>query len=70
MPNLAIHPDLLAVLACPDTDRAPLILDPDGASLTCTGCGHRYDIVDGIPVLLLDRGHPAGGHSYEEAGRA
>jgi uncharacterized protein YbaR (Trm112 family) len=54
-------PDLLAVLACPDTDRAPLRPDAGGASLTCTGCGRTYDVVDGIPVLLLDRSYPGAG---------
>jgi uncharacterized protein YbaR (Trm112 family) len=61
MPHQILDPDLLAVLACPDSDHAPLRLDGD--SLTCTGCGRAYDVVDGIPVLLLDQGHPAGGHA-------
>jgi uncharacterized protein len=58
MPTL--DPELLTVLACPDTDRAPLRPDPDGRTLTCTGCGRSYPVEDGIPVLLLDRGQPAG----------
>ncbi|EEP73981.1 hypothetical protein MCAG_04308 [Micromonospora sp. ATCC 39149] len=67
MPDLALDPDLLDVLACPDTDHAPLRAAPDGRTLTCTGCGRVYDVVDGIPVLLLDRGRPSGGATGEDA---
>ncbi|MFI5956159.1 Trm112 family protein [Cryptosporangium sp. NPDC051539] len=52
MPNF--DSTLLSVLACPDTDHAPLL--PTEAGLVCSGCGRRYDVVDGIPVLLLEPG--------------
>lgn len=45
------HPaTLLEILACP-RDGAPLVRD--GAELVCAQ-GHRYPIIDGIPVLLDD----------------
>ena len=39
-------------LVCP-VCRQSLALDTN--SIRCTGCGRRYPIVDGIPVLLADR---------------
>jgi uncharacterized protein YbaR (Trm112 family) len=30
-------------------------LQLDGHAIVCLGCGRRYPILDGIPVLLEDR---------------
>ena len=53
---------LLEILACPSEDHAPLRVgspdDPAAAVLTCTACGRRYPVVDGVPVLLLDEALP------------
>lgn len=46
---MTIDPWFLAALVCP-ADRKPLALDGD--TLACAG-GHRYPVVDGIPVMLL-----------------
>lgn len=55
---LALDPILLEVLACPDTHHAPLRVgtdaDPDAELLSCTECGRRFPVRDGIPVLLLE----------------
>jgi uncharacterized protein YbaR (Trm112 family) len=46
-----IDPELLSILACPVCqDRPPLRLSGD--FLVCTGAGHGFRIVDGIPHLL------------------
>jgi uncharacterized protein YbaR (Trm112 family) len=39
-------------IVCP-VCRQPLQLE--AAAIQCQGCGKRYPIVDGIPVLLADR---------------
>lgn len=39
-------------LVCPVCHQT-LQLEPQ--AILCTGCGRRYPIVDGIPVLLADR---------------
>jgi hypothetical protein len=39
-------------VVCP-VCRQPLQLETE--SIRCQGCGRRYPIVDGIPVLLADR---------------
>jgi uncharacterized protein len=51
---VALDPQLLDILACPDTHHAPLDYDESGQTLTCTECGRVFPIRDGIPVLLLD----------------
>jgi uncharacterized protein YbaR (Trm112 family) len=60
---IELDPQLLDILACPSEDHAPLRVgapgDPDAEVLTCTSCGRRFPVVDGIPVLLLDEAIPA-----------
>lgn len=51
---MALDPQLLEILACPDTHHAPLDLAPDGQTMTCTECGRVFDVRDDVPVLLLD----------------
>jgi len=51
---MSLDPQLLEILACPDTHHAPLTYDPDAQTLTCTECRRVFPIRDGIPVLLLD----------------
>jgi uncharacterized protein YbaR (Trm112 family) len=51
-----IDQDLMAILACPSDDHAPL--REDGETLVCTFCGTSYPIRDGIPVLLIDDATP------------
>jgi hypothetical protein len=44
--------DNLRRIVCPVCHQ-PLQLE--AAVLQCQGCGRRYPVVDGIPVLLADR---------------
>ena len=66
-----LDPQLLEILACPSDDHAPLTTgtpeDPDADMLTCTSCGRRYPVTDGIPVLLLDEAVTAGDGGAESA---
>jgi len=58
---MSIDDDLLAVLACPSEDHAPLqrATDEDGQpALRCSSCLSTYPIRDGIPVLLVDDATP------------
>jgi hypothetical protein len=51
-----IDPDLLALLACPSDDHAPL--REDGPELVCTYCASRFPVEEGVPVLLMDDATP------------
>jgi uncharacterized protein len=55
---VVLDAELLEILACPSPDHARLHPgtpeDPDADVLTCSSCGRRFPVVDGIPVLLLD----------------
>ena len=55
---MALDPQLLDILACPDTHHAPLSHDADRQTLTCTECGRIFEIRDDIPILLLDEAQP------------
>jgi len=46
-----IDDDLLKILACP-VDHAAV--RQEGERLVCEGCGRRYPVRDGIPVMLID----------------
>jgi uncharacterized protein YbaR (Trm112 family) len=48
-----IGEDLLAILVCP-IDKAKLELQ--GPELVCTKCGRHFEIVNGIPNMLIDGG--------------
>ncbi|GAA2527671.1 Trm112 family protein [Winogradskya humida] len=64
---MALDPQLLEILACPDTHHAPLEFDAAASTLTCTECGRVFPVRDDIPVLLLDEALPGSGPKGEVA---
>ncbi len=50
-------PSTLALLACPVCWNSLTATEGSGSepSVSCSGCGRRYPIVDGIPVLISHR---------------
>ena len=46
-----INDGLLKILACPACHESVRV---EGEKIVCTGCGRRYPIRDGIPIMLLD----------------
>lgn len=48
-----VDEQLLALLECPSC-RDRLELGADGGVLACRGCGRRYPVRDGTPVLLVE----------------
>jgi uncharacterized protein YbaR (Trm112 family) len=47
-----IDPELLAMLVCPACHGELLLV---GQRLECQGCGLKYRIEDGIPIMLIDQ---------------
>jgi len=58
---LGLDPQLLSILACPDTHHSPLTPDEATGELVCTTCGRAFPVRDGIPVLLLDEARQRNG---------
>ncbi|MDE3187281.1 MAG: Trm112 family protein [Acidobacteriota bacterium] len=44
-------------LACPACLEA---LRPEAGRMVCAGCGRAYPVVDGIPVLIVERAEREG----------
>lgn len=49
-----INKDLLDILACPQC-KGPIELNQQENGLVCNGCRLLYEIVDDIPVMLIDK---------------
>jgi uncharacterized protein YbaR (Trm112 family) len=57
---MPVRAELLAVLACPSPDHAPLKLETTGTTeeLVCTVCLSRFPVIDSLPVLIADDATP------------
>lgn len=49
-----INRDLLDILACPQC-KGPVKLRIDESGLVCEKCRLLYEIIDDIPVMLIDK---------------
>lgn len=49
---MSVHPDLLAILVCPQDHGA--LIDVDGESLYNPRLRRAYPVRDGVPILLVD----------------
>ena len=49
-----LNQDLLDILACPKC-KGPIELTADKAGLVCEKCRLLYEIIDDIPVMLIDK---------------
>ena len=54
---MSVPEELLELMACP-VCRSPL--EDAGEMLACTGCGVRYPVREGVPVMLPEAAVPAG----------
>jgi uncharacterized protein YbaR (Trm112 family) len=50
---MSIDQALLEILACPSCRAAVEYLEAEQV-IVCSGCGYRYPVRDGIPVMLID----------------
>ena len=56
---MAIHPDLLEILACPKC-KGEIRLTPAQDGLICDRCRLVYEIRDDIPIMLIEEAKPFG----------
>lgn len=54
---MAIDAELLAILVCPRC-KGDLRHEHEPEALVCEHCRLRYEVRDGIPVLLIDEATP------------
>lgn len=54
---MAISQDLLEMLVCPQC-KEPVELSQDQNWLLCKTCRLRYQVKDGIPIMLVDEAKP------------
>lgn len=52
-----LDPQLLEILVCPKC-KGELKYVEDPPSLICERCRLRYEIRDGIPIMLIDEAQP------------
>ena len=52
-----IKKELLEILACPKC-KGPVSLLPDEKGIACHQCNLLYEIVDDIPIMLIDKALP------------
>lgn len=44
---------LWEILVCPGPEHGALTADFDAQQLVCTQCSARFDVRDGLPIMLL-----------------
>lgn len=54
---MPLDKELLEILACPQCHE-PVEPTPDEAWLVCRTCGLKYEVADGIPVMLVEEAKP------------
>lgn len=62
---MALDPELVAILACPE-DKGPLYYFADDGFLYNPRLKRRYRIVDDIPVLLIEEAETVDDRAHEE----
>ncbi|MET0728559.1 MAG: Trm112 family protein [Acidimicrobiales bacterium] len=61
---MALDPQLLEILACPD-DKGPLLYFQDEDSLYNPRLKRRYSIRDDIPIMLIDEAETVTDEEHE-----
>ncbi len=57
---MALSPDLLEILACPQC-KGDLEYRLEASALLCRACNLRYRVEDDIPVMLIEEATPIEG---------
>ncbi len=54
---MTLDPELLEILACPQC-KQPVEANQDQSWLICRRCRLRYQVKDGIPIMLVEEARP------------
>ena len=46
-----VNKELLKIIACPECKKDVILKEEE---IVCTGCGRRYPIKDGIPIMMVE----------------
>lgn len=57
---MSLKPELLEILVCPRC-KGELVYREEENALDCESCRIRYDIVDDIPVMIVEEARPLDG---------
>ena len=61
---MALHPQLLEILACPE-DKGPLLYFEDEQALYNPSLQRRYAVRDDIPIMLIDEAETVDAAEHE-----
>jgi uncharacterized protein YbaR (Trm112 family) len=61
---MALHPQLLEILACPE-DKGPLLYFEDEQALYNPRLQRRYAVRDDIPIMLIDEAETVDAPEHE-----
>ncbi len=61
---MTLSSKLLEILACPE-DKGPLLYIADEQTLYNPRLRRRYDVKDGIPIMLVDEAHGVDDSEHE-----
>jgi uncharacterized protein YbaR (Trm112 family) len=61
---MALHPQLLEILACPE-DKGPLLYFEDEQALYNPRLQRRYAVRDDIPIMLIDEAETVDAAEHE-----
>jgi uncharacterized protein YbaR (Trm112 family) len=56
--HVTIPTELLELLRCPRCKGQLRLVERDRVALECAACQLRYQIRDGIPIMLIDEAEP------------
>lgn len=62
-----VNKDLLTMLVCPESGGS-LVFDRDRGELVCELSKLAYPIIDGIPIMVIERARRLDGRDLEQDG--
>ncbi|MBU0548966.1 MAG: Trm112 family protein [Candidatus Omnitrophica bacterium] len=61
---MTLDPELIDILVCPDCKSGVKLQE---GKIICLGCGRKYPVKNGIPIMLIDESEPPNKQRGENA---